>query len=147
MSLNFLLLSSFTKNTATGTDSLSIQKRYRALSLIYLNLLTLTLFILWRVSAYLFFPWTDDPFFTMGSPLVILSMLYLKKGEQEKSVAVYLACLHLVIFIWGTVCGISTGALITVNLMPSISFFITSSSTLHINEHHALLHSKLHSDN
>ena len=98
MSLRYILLSKLTDNTAVGPDNLSIQKRYRSLSMIYLNLLQIFIFFLYLLLGLLIIPVPGQIVPVFCVPLMILSLIFLKMGRITIAAAVLLSSFHLGIF-------------------------------------------------
>ena len=131
MSLNYFLLSTFATNTTVGSDIVSIQKRYRSLSIICLSLLQIIICYGYVFYDTFFAPLPGATVARIIPPLLILTLVLLRAGHNIGATVLFLCTFHLGALLSGVLSGVSLGALISLSLMPSIGFLITSSSRLH----------------
>ena len=131
MSFNHFLISNFTQHTSTKASSLSIQNRFRSLSIIYLCTFQIFVNVIFSIFSNFFTPLPcESATITLGIILGV-SLMFLKKGKDHASAASILIGYHIALSICNFYGDASLGALLATNLMPSIGFLITSYSKLH----------------
>ena len=127
MSINHFFFTSFTNNIISGSDGLAIQKRYRTLSTIYINLFAMFACGVWKLFGWFIVPLPGDPVLIVILPLFLLCLLVLKMGHNNAAAIILLITLHIGILICGLICNISIGALFVISYLPGTSFLVTSS--------------------
>ena len=132
MPFKYFLLSNFTTKTTSGINIEDNLQRYQALSIIIISLGTLLSMIAWKVMDLFVFPFPADPILISTTPMFILALAMLKRGQKSFAAALVLGALHLGNYLAANFCNIPMLALFALNIFAGMSFFISSSRLVHL---------------
>jgi len=132
MPFKYFLLSNFTDKTTNGIDTEGNIQRYQALSIIIISLGTLLSMTAWKIMDLFVFPFPADSILITTTPLFILALFLLKRGQKSFAAALVLAALHLGNYLAANFCNIPMLALFAINIFAGMSFFISSSRLVHL---------------
>ena len=124
---NTALLKRLSKVRRSGSDIKSILIRYQALSIIYLNLCSGFLTLIWNLIDYMGFPLPTFVVNLTIFPLLIISSLLLKEGKKELSTVAALGYFHLTVFFLSKVADASLSGLCITIVTTSCGFLLSSS--------------------
>jgi len=86
----------------------------------------------WKIMDLFIYPFPADLIFISTTPLFLIVLLLLKKGQKSFAAAVLLAALHLGNYLAANYCNIAMPALFSINIFAGMSFFVSSSRMVHL---------------
>jgi len=128
-STNFIdfILSKFTKARRNGVEVESLILRYQFLAIIFLNFFFLGVLTFWKVVDFCIIHLPGDEVIVTLTPIQLLSLFMLKKGNKDLAAVLLIIAIHLGNFIASSVCNVTLGAVYLILLLPSLGYFVSSS--------------------
>jgi len=126
------ILSKLTKASRNGIVVESLILRYQSLAIIYLNCFFLGVLIFWKFLDLFVISLPGDEVILTLTPIQLLSLAMLKKGNKDVAAALLIMAIHVGNFIASKVCNVTLGAAYLIVLLPCLAYFVSSSKKVYI---------------
>ena len=129
--LNTFLISHFAKHLNKDPNMNMFLLRHQALCIIYISLSFFLLMISWKLFMLVDYKLVGNATIYSVLPLLLLSILFLRKGKINVSALLLLFCIHLGNFIASEINEIVFGPSVILLSIPSIAHLLSSSKYVH----------------